>query len=71
MYQEELKAKLAIVEDIAHVDYIHGYFSMLRSPESSRDILMAYVACWLHEPCIDEDARAILLEELLLETGHH
>lgn len=71
MYQQEMKAKLTIVESIAHVDFIQGYFSGLRSPESARNILMTYVASWLHEPCINEDVRDVTLEEMLLETGHH
>lgn len=69
MHNEELRAKKAIVEDIAHVDLMSN--GDIRDVETSRDILMTYVACWLHEPYINENIRTILLEELLLETGHH
>lgn len=68
MYKSEADAKLLIVESVAHIDFLPG--GGLRDPEDSRDILMTYVASWLHEPYINEDARDLLLKELLLETGH-
>nr|XP_039271083.1 cyclin-dependent kinase 2-interacting protein-like [Styela clava] len=69
MHKEELEAKKAIVESIAHVDLMSN--GEIRDTDSSRDILMTYVACWLHEPFINEETRTIMMEELLLETGHH
>lgn len=71
MYEEEMKVKVAIVESIAHSDFIRGYFTGMRSPESTRNILMTYVGAWLHEPLINEGVRDVTMEEMLLETGHH
>lgn len=68
MYSQELEAKRLIAENIAHIDWLED--GVMREAESSRDLLMAYVACWLHEPYINEETRTMLLEELLLETGH-
>lgn len=68
MYSQELEAKRHITENLAHIDWLEN--GGMREAETSRDLLMTYVACWLHEPYINEDTRTVLLEELLLETGH-
>ncbi|XP_078001112.1 cyclin-dependent kinase 2-interacting protein-like isoform X2 [Glandiceps talaboti] len=55
MYQKELPVKQTILQEIAHT--------------VDRDLLMFYVATWLHQPYI-EDKSKTLLESMLVETGH-
>lgn len=68
MHKDEIETKRLITESAAHIDLLENGF--VRSAESSRNILMTYISCWLHEPDINEQTRTLLLEELLLETGH-
>ncbi|KAJ6661933.1 hypothetical protein lerEdw1_013104 [Lerista edwardsae] len=55
MYSMELKLKQTIVQEIAHT--------------TDRDLLMVYLSSWLYQPYI-ENSSTILLESMLLETGH-
>ncbi|ESO83523.1 hypothetical protein LOTGIDRAFT_204781, partial [Lottia gigantea] len=54
MYQEELKLKKCLIENVAHA--------------SNRKMLMFYSASWIHQPYITSKAE-LLLDSLLLETG--
>lgn len=54
MYRQDIKLKQSVVEDIAH--------------QTSRDVLMTYMAMWLHQPYL-EDRQHLLLQSMLLETG--
>ncbi|XP_066468375.1 cyclin-dependent kinase 2-interacting protein isoform X2 [Tiliqua scincoides] len=55
MYSMELKLKQTIVQEIAHT--------------ADRDLLMVYLSSWLYQPYIENSSK-ILLESMLLETGH-
>lgn len=55
MYSMELKLKQTIVQEIAHT--------------TDRDLLMVYLSSWLYQPYV-ENSSTILLESMLLETGH-
>ncbi|XP_053226149.1 cyclin-dependent kinase 2-interacting protein isoform X1 [Podarcis raffonei] len=55
MYSKELKLKQTIVQEIAHT--------------ADQDLLMAYLSSWLYQPYI-ENTSQVLLESMLLETGH-
>lgn len=54
-YSQELRLKQAILQELAHT--------------SSPDLSMVHLSCWLHQPYLDDSTR-LLLEGLLLETGH-
>jgi hypothetical protein len=55
MYQLELQVKTVVMETICHA--------------RTRDAVMFHSACWLHQPYLDNSAK-LLMEGLLLETGH-
>ena len=55
MYAKEVKLKQTIVENVAYTN--------------DRDLLMFYTASWVHQPYIEHKSK-ILLEALLVETGH-
>uniref|UniRef100_UPI00398F861E cyclin-dependent kinase 2-interacting protein n=1 Tax=Pristiophorus japonicus TaxID=55135 RepID=UPI00398F861E len=55
MYNKELQLKSVIVQEIAHT--------------SSCDLMMMQLSAWLYQPYIEEKAR-LLIESMLLETGH-
>ncbi|XP_053331578.1 cyclin-dependent kinase 2-interacting protein [Spea bombifrons] len=55
MYKKEISLKRTIVEQIAHT--------------TDQDLLMVYLSCWLYQPYIDSSIK-VLLESMLLETGH-
>ncbi|NXA39382.1 CINP protein, partial [Eudromia elegans] len=55
MYKEELQLKQIIVQDIAH--------------STDRNLLMVYLSSWLYQPYIENSSK-LLLEAMLLETGH-
>ncbi|KAM5129007.1 cyclin-dependent kinase 2-interacting protein [Mantella aurantiaca] len=55
MYKKEMTLKRTIVGEVAH------------TPD--QDLLMVYLSCWLYQPYIDQNIK-ILLEGMLLETGH-
>lgn len=55
MYQKEFKLKDELYQNIAHT--------------TDRNVMMFYTSAWLHEPYI-EDNKTLLLESMLLETGH-
>ncbi|XP_061468185.1 cyclin-dependent kinase 2-interacting protein isoform X2 [Rhineura floridana] len=55
MYSKELKLKQTIVQEIAHT--------------ADQDLLMVYLSSWLYQPYI-ENTNKVLLESMLLETGH-
>ncbi|KAJ7990939.1 hypothetical protein DPEC_G00292080 [Dallia pectoralis] len=54
-YSQELTLKRAILQELAHT--------------TNPDLTMVYMSCWLHQPYVDDSAK-LLLETLLLETGH-
>ncbi|KAL0969725.1 hypothetical protein UPYG_G00231460 [Umbra pygmaea] len=54
-YNQELTLKRAIVQELAHT--------------TNPDLSMVYLSCWLYQPYIDDSVK-LLLEGLLLETGH-
>ncbi|KAJ8377536.1 hypothetical protein AAFF_G00256320 [Aldrovandia affinis] len=54
-YKRELELKQMIIGEIAHT--------------SSPDLCMVYLSCWLYQPYLEESSK-LLLESLLLETGH-
>lgn len=55
MYWKELLLKRTIVEELAHtVDH---------------DLTLSYLSMWLHQPYVESDSK-LLLESMLLETGH-
>ncbi|XP_036887662.1 cyclin-dependent kinase 2-interacting protein isoform X2 [Sturnira hondurensis] len=55
MYQEELLLKRTIVGELAHT--------------TDRNLTLTYLSLWLHQPCVRSDSK-LLLESMLLETGH-
>lgn len=55
MYKKELDLKRTIVQEIAHA--------------AERNVMMVYLSSWLYQPYI-EDSGKLLLESMLLETGH-
>ncbi|XP_068110736.1 cyclin-dependent kinase 2-interacting protein [Hyperolius riggenbachi] len=55
MYKKEISLKSTIVGEIAHT--------------SDQDLLMVYLSCWLYQPYVDNSIK-VLLESMLLETGH-
>ncbi|XP_073434114.1 cyclin-dependent kinase 2-interacting protein [Dendrobates tinctorius] len=55
MYKKEVSLKKMIVGEIAHT--------------ADQDLLMVYLSCWLYQPYIDSGSK-VLLESMLLETGH-
>ncbi|KAK1158688.1 cyclin-dependent kinase 2-interacting protein-like [Acipenser oxyrinchus oxyrinchus] len=54
-YQQELRLKQAIVQEVAH--------------STEQDLAMVYLSAWLYQPYIEDSSR-VLLESMLLETGH-
>ncbi|KAJ3613632.1 hypothetical protein NHX12_019878 [Muraenolepis orangiensis] len=54
-YQQELRLKGSIVQELAHT----------RLP----DLSLVYLSCWLYQPYVPAHTR-LTLESLLLETGH-
>ncbi|XP_059230012.1 cyclin-dependent kinase 2-interacting protein [Mustela nigripes] len=55
MYQKELLLKRMITEELAHAaDY---------------DLTLSYLSMWLHQPYVETNS-TMLLESMLLETGH-
>ncbi|XP_070776755.1 cyclin-dependent kinase 2-interacting protein isoform X2 [Enoplosus armatus] len=54
-FSQELKLKQSILQELAH------------TPTS--DLCMVYLSCWLHQPFTHPHVR-LILEALLLETGH-
>ncbi|XP_036928093.1 cyclin-dependent kinase 2-interacting protein isoform X1 [Acanthopagrus latus] len=52
---QELKLKQLILQEVAHT--------------LTSDLCMVYLSCWLHQPFIPPQTR-LILEALLLETGH-
>lgn len=52
---QELKLKQLILQELAHT--------------VTSDLCMVYLSCWLHQPFIPPQTR-LMLEALLLETGH-
>lgn len=55
MYKKELQLKQTIVQDIAHC--------------ADQDVMLVYLSSWLYQPYI-ENSSMLLLEAMLLETGH-
>lgn len=55
MYRKELLLKHAITEELAHT--------------ADSDLALCYLSMWLHQPYVESDSR-LLLEGMLLETGH-
>ncbi|XP_043930470.1 cyclin-dependent kinase 2-interacting protein [Protopterus annectens] len=55
MYKKELDLKRTIVREIAHA--------------TEQNIMMIYLSSWLYQPYIEDSGR-LLLESMLLETGH-
>ncbi|XP_055651422.1 cyclin-dependent kinase 2-interacting protein isoform X2 [Falco peregrinus] len=55
MYKKELQLKQTIVQEIAH--------------SADQDLLMVYLSSWLYQPYIENSSK-LLLEAMLLETGH-
>uniref|UniRef100_A0A6J0TP56 Cyclin-dependent kinase 2-interacting protein isoform X1 n=1 Tax=Pogona vitticeps TaxID=103695 RepID=A0A6J0TP56_9SAUR len=55
MYLNEIKLKQTIVQEIAHT--------------TDQDLLMVYLSSWLYQPYIENTSK-VLLESMLLETGH-
>ncbi|XP_048455860.1 cyclin-dependent kinase 2-interacting protein [Rhincodon typus] len=55
MYKQELQLKHVIVQEIAHT--------------SNSDLMKVELSAWLYQPYIEEKAR-LLIESMLLETGH-
>ncbi|XP_058596316.1 cyclin-dependent kinase 2-interacting protein isoform X1 [Neofelis nebulosa] len=55
MYRKELLLKRTITEELAHA--------------ADRDLTLSYLSMWLHQPYVETDSR-LLLESMLLETGH-
>ena len=54
MFEKELEIKRTVLENVAHTD--------------SRDLLMTYSACWVHEPFIAKD-KEFLIDSMLREVG--
>ncbi|XP_075782659.1 cyclin-dependent kinase 2-interacting protein isoform X2 [Pelodiscus sinensis] len=55
MYKKELQLKQTIVQEIAHT--------------ADQDLMMVYLSSWLYQPYIENSSK-LLLESMLLETGH-
>lgn len=55
MYSQELRLKRTVVEQLAHT--------------ADRDLALSYLSMWLHQPYL-EAGSWLLLESMLLETGH-
>uniref|UniRef100_A0A8D1S389 Cyclin dependent kinase 2 interacting protein n=1 Tax=Sus scrofa TaxID=9823 RepID=A0A8D1S389_PIG len=55
MYGRELSLKRVVAQELAH--------------STHRDLALSYLAMWLHQPYVDSDSQ-LLLESMLLETGH-
>lgn len=55
MYSKELRLKRTVVEQLAHT--------------ADRDLALSYLSMWLHQPYLEGGSR-LLLESMLLETGH-
>ncbi|XP_006839677.1 PREDICTED: cyclin-dependent kinase 2-interacting protein [Chrysochloris asiatica] len=55
MYRKELLLKRTVVEELAH--------------SADHDLALSYLSMWLHQPYV-ESASQLLLEGMLLETGH-
>ncbi|KAJ8308101.1 hypothetical protein KUTeg_012975 [Tegillarca granosa] len=55
MYKTELQVKKSVLQNICHTEH--------------KNVLMFYVAAWVHQPYI-EDRSKLLLESMLIETGH-
>ncbi|XP_071153570.1 cyclin-dependent kinase 2-interacting protein-like [Mytilus edulis] len=55
MYRKEYKLKLLVYKNICHA--------------KDRNTMMFYTSSWLHQPYITDKSH-VLLESLLLETGH-
>ncbi|XP_060037148.1 cyclin-dependent kinase 2-interacting protein [Erinaceus europaeus] len=55
MYRQELLLKRTIGAELAHT--------------ADRDLTLSYLSMWLHEPYVEANSK-LLLESMLLETGH-
>nr|XP_055160343.1 cyclin-dependent kinase 2-interacting protein [Nyctereutes procyonoides] len=55
MYQKELLLKRTVIEELAHT--------------TDHDLTLSYLSMWLHQPYVETSSR-LLLESMLLETGH-
>lgn len=55
MYEKELRLKHSIAEELAHT--------------TDHDLTLSYLSLWLHQPYVESDSK-LLLESMLLETGH-
>ncbi|XP_032633292.1 cyclin-dependent kinase 2-interacting protein isoform X4 [Chelonoidis abingdonii] len=55
MYKKEIRLKQTIVQEIAHT--------------ADQDLMMVYLSSWLYQPYIESSSK-LLLESMLLETGH-
>ncbi|XP_040497353.1 cyclin-dependent kinase 2-interacting protein isoform X2 [Ursus maritimus] len=55
MYRKELLLKRTVTEELAHA--------------ADRDLALSYLSMWLHQPYVETDSK-LLLESMLLETGH-
>uniref|UniRef100_A0A8C8S8N9 Cyclin dependent kinase 2 interacting protein n=1 Tax=Pelusios castaneus TaxID=367368 RepID=A0A8C8S8N9_9SAUR len=55
MYKKELLLKQTVVQEIAHA--------------ADQDLMMVYLSSWLYQPYIENSSK-LLLESMLLETGH-
>ncbi|XP_029453835.1 cyclin-dependent kinase 2-interacting protein isoform X1 [Rhinatrema bivittatum] len=55
MYRQEWLLKETIVQELAH--------------STDQDLMMVYLSAWLHQPYLEDSIR-VLLESMLLETGH-
>ncbi|XP_077910370.1 cyclin-dependent kinase 2-interacting protein isoform X1 [Halichoerus grypus] len=55
MYQKELLLKRTVIEELAHT--------------TDHDLTLSYLSMWLHQPFVETNSK-LLLESMLLETGH-
>ncbi|XP_027427860.1 cyclin-dependent kinase 2-interacting protein isoform X1 [Zalophus californianus] len=55
MYQKELLLKRTVIEELAHT--------------TDHDLTLSYLSMWLHQPYVETNSK-LLLESMLLETGH-
>ncbi|XP_002918909.1 cyclin-dependent kinase 2-interacting protein [Ailuropoda melanoleuca] len=55
MYRKELLLKRTVTEELAHA--------------TDHDLALSYLSMWLHQPYVETDSK-LLLESMLLETGH-
>lgn len=55
MYQKELLLKRTVIEELAHT--------------MDHDLTLSYLSMWLHQPYVETNSK-LLLESMLLETGH-